>query len=107
MKTNDSVMREKFNIEWHSLTVDLIDEMKKHGLQAGNLPLSRWFVQWEKQVKDLYSHSLAEARREWVEEMRKGFDKKAHNLTENDEYWGITSENMDDLLTGDNPERKV
>lgn len=100
MKTTDSVMR----------------EIKDICTYYGDEGTSGYCLSNEQfgKLEALYSHSLAEARREWVEEMRGKANlievrSEARYLT-NSGFWAtkklVAKDDVLDLLTGDNPERK-
>lgn len=97
MKTTDSV-KDKF-IKW------LAEESgePEHLVML----MQSVYVNPESMFK-FYSHSLAEARREWVEEIRgKVNDMKYRGIDHSDfeaRRHNALLEKIEDLLTGDNPE---
>lgn len=113
MKTTDSVMRES-EIELLEKTVE--DIMVESSCEPDG---ERLWVKTSYELADLcrpiISHSLAEARRELVEEMRGKVNlievmSEARYLTDSG-FWAtkklVAKDDVLNLLTGDNPERKV
>lgn len=115
MKTTDSVMR-----EYHKIMLEWIESQWKieSAHQAGE-PYTRMKFEAEadkvnKKLESLISHSLAEARREWVEEMRGKANlievrSEARYLTDSG-FWAtkklVAKDDVIDLLTVDNPEEE-
>lgn len=106
MKTTDSVMRES-EIELLEKTVE--DIMVESSCEPDG---ERLWVKKSYELADLcrpiISHSIAEARREWVEEIRgKVNDMKYRGIDHSDfeaRRHNALLEKIEDLLTGDNPE---
>ena len=100
MKTTNSVMRES-EIELLEKTVE--DIMVESSCEPDG---ERLWVKTSYELADLcrpiISHSLAEARREERERIVSIVSKIPDK-----EWVRLTTENLFDLLTGDNPERKV
>ena len=113
MKTTDSVMREKNR----QIGAEVIRIARKFGINE--IDLAGELGTLSQLNKDLASHSLAEARREWVEETMKVVDR--HTAWKptigfgSDEEKGfqkgliaeanLLKKDLTDLLTGDNPSK--
>lgn len=115
MKTTDSAMREfkkEIKVSFDCIWINAAnwERSKLPGKQVPSV-----YKMASKNLEKLYSHSLAEARREWVEEIR-GMKKKRldspRGLGDGQVVnvapgYNQAIDDVLDLLTGDNPERKV